>query len=135
VAERLLLELVTPQRKLLSEDVDEVRLPGVLGELGVLPGHTPLLTALGTGPLSYSQGGRELRLALQGGFAEVLPDRVTVLARIAELPEEIDVDAARGQLTEAESKLPTAAAEELDELSDAVRLATTRMEVGGHGPS
>jgi F-type H+-transporting ATPase subunit epsilon len=135
VAARLLLELVTPQRKLLSEKVDEVRVPGVLGELGVLPGHTPLLTAVGTGPLSYSVEGREFRLAIQGGFAEVLPDRVTVLARIAELPDEIDVTAAQHELGEAESKLPTAAAEELDELTDAVRLATTRMEVGGHGPS
>jgi F-type H+-transporting ATPase subunit epsilon len=135
VAERLQLELVTPQRKLLSEDVDEVRVPGVLGELGVLPGHTPLLTALGTGPLSYTQGSREFRLAIQGGFAEVLPDRVTVLARVAEQPDEIDVQAARSELAEAEGKLPTAAAEELDELTDAVRLATTRMEVGGHGPS
>ena len=131
MADRLLLELVTPERRVLSEEVVEVRIPGVLGELGVLPGHTPLLTALGTGPLTYTQGGREHRLALQGGFAEVLPDRVTVLAQIAELPAEIDLEAARRQLAEAEAALPKAAAESLDAISDALRLAVTRLEVGG----
>ena len=131
MADRLLLELVTPARLVLSEQVDEVRIPGVLGELGVLPGHTPLLTALGTGQVAYTSGGRESRLAVQGGFAEVLPDRVTVLARIAELPKEIDVAAARDQLVAAERRLPTAAAEEIDLLTDEVRLATTRIEIGG----
>ena len=131
MADHLLLELVTPQRRVLSVEVVEVRIPGVLGELGVLPGHTPLLTALGTGPLAYTQAGVEHRLAVQGGFAEVLPDRVTVLARVAELPAEIDLEAASKQLTEAEARLPKAAAEEIDELSDAVRLAATRLDVGG----
>jgi F-type H+-transporting ATPase subunit epsilon len=131
VADRLRLELVTPERRVLSEEVVEVRIPGLLGELGVLPGHTPLLTALGTGPLAYTQGGREHRLALQGGFAEVLPDRVTVLARVAELPAEIDLEAARRQLAEAEAALPKAAAESIDALNDALRLALTRIEVGG----
>jgi F-type H+-transporting ATPase subunit epsilon len=131
VSERLQLELVTPERQLLSEQVDEVRLPGLLGELGVLPGHTPLLTSLGTGPLTYIDGSEQRRLAVQGGFAEVLPDRVTVLARVAETPNQIDVAAARSALTEAEAALPTAQADQIDELSDAVRLATTRIEVGG----
>jgi F-type H+-transporting ATPase subunit epsilon len=131
VADRLLLELVTPERRVLSEEVVEVRIPGILGELGVLPGHTPLLTALGTGPLAYTQAGVEHRLAVQGGFAEVLPDRVTVLARVAELPGEIDLDAARRQLAEAELRLPKAAAEDIDEVSDALRLAVTRLDVGG----
>ena len=131
MADRLLLELVTPERRVLSEEVVEVRIPGVLGELGVLPGHTPLLTALGTGALAYTQAGVEHRLAVQGGFAEVLPDRVTVLARVAELPAEIDLDAARRQLAEAEARLPKAAAEDFDEVNDAVRLAVTRLEVGG----
>jgi F-type H+-transporting ATPase subunit epsilon len=131
VSERLQLELVTPQRRMLSEEVDEVRLPGSLGELGVLPGHTPLLTSLGTGVLSYYQGSRQTRLAVQGGFAEVLPDRVTVLAQIAETPHEIDLAAAREALAEAEAALPSAEAHEIDELTDAVRLAATRIEVGG----
>jgi F-type H+-transporting ATPase subunit epsilon len=131
VAERLQLELVTPAKRVLSEEVGEVRLPGILGEMGVLPGHTPLLTALGTGPLAFTCDGKVRRLAIQGGFAEVLPDRVTVLATVAEFPEEIDVAAARATLTEAEGKLPAAAADEIDALTDQVRLATTRIEVGG----
>jgi F-type H+-transporting ATPase subunit epsilon len=130
VAEGLLLEVVSPARRLLSEEVDEVRIPGVLGELGVLPGHTPLLTALGTGPVSFTKASRERMLVVQGGFAEVLPDRVTVLARIAETPEEVDVDAARRELGEAEAALPTAGADEIDQLSDRVRLANTRIEIG-----
>ena len=135
MSDRLRLELVTPERLVLSEEVDEVRVPGTLGELGVLPGHTPLLTSLGTGPLSYFRGSSSHRLAVQGGFAEVLPDRVSVLARVADAPGDIDVDAARAALTEAEAKLPTASAEEIEELTGVVRLATTRLEVGGHGPS
>jgi F-type H+-transporting ATPase subunit epsilon len=131
VSERLLLEVVTPERRLLSEEVDEVRLPGVLGELGALPGHTPLLSSLGTGPLAFTQGSKESRFAVQGGFAEVLPNRVTVLAQVAETPEEIDLAAARQQLAEAEAALPTAEADQIEALSDAVRLATTRLEVGG----
>jgi len=131
VSDRLLLEVVTPERRLLSQEVDEVRIPGALGEMGVLPGHTPLLTSLGTGPISYSLGQQQLMLAVQGGFAEVLPDRVTVLANVAEAPEEIDLEAARSQLAAAEAALATADAEQITELTDAVRLATTRLEVGG----
>lgn len=131
MADRLQLDVVTPSRRLLSEEVEEVRLPGALGELGVLPGHTPLLTSLGTGPLAYHKGQHEHRLVVQGGFAEVLPDRVTVLARIAELPETIDVGAAAAARAEAEAALPTAAAEDIDRLTDQVRLAATRLEVAG----
>ena len=131
MSESLLLEVVTPQRRLLSEEVAEVRLPGALGEMGVLPGHAPLLTSLGTGPLTYSQGQQSVMLAVQGGFAEVLPDKVTVLATIAEAPGEIDLEAARTQLAEAEAALPTADADHIEDLTDAVRLATTRLEVGG----
>ena len=126
---RLRLVLVTPQRQLLDAEVDEVRLPGALGELGVLPGHTPLLTSLGVGPLTYFDGKRAQRVALREGFAEVLPDRVTVLARMAERPDEIDVEAARQELVSAEEALKTASAEELDELNARVRMAATRLEV------
>ena len=131
MSDSLLLEVVTPDRRLLSEQVAEVRLPGALGEMGVLPGHAPLLTSLGTGPLTYSKGTQQMMLAVQGGFAEVLPDKVTVLATIAETPAEIDLEAARSQLAEAEAALPTAEADQLEGLTDAVRLATTRLEVGG----
>jgi len=131
MAERLSLEVVTPGRRVLVQEAGEVRIPGVVGELGVLPGHTPLLTSLGTGQLSWFDGSNEGRLALQGGFAEVLSGKVTVLAMIAELPEEIDVEAARAALAEAEAALKTASAGELEELTAAVRLAETRINVAG----
>ncbi len=84
------LEIVTPSSRLVSEIVDEVILPGSLGYLGVLPGHAPLLTSLGIGRVTYRRGPDRGELALAGGFAEVLPDRVTVLADIAERAEAID---------------------------------------------
>ena len=129
--ERLRLEVVTPQRRLLEADVAEVRIPGALGEMGVLPGHTPLLTSLGTGPLTYFEGRTPERLVVQGGFAEVLPDRVTVLARIAERRAEIDVASAREELRDAEEAMRTATADELDELRRRAQLGAARLEVGG----
>ena len=77
MADRLHLEIVTPSRRVVEVEVDEVRLPGALGEMGVLPGHIPLLTSLAAGPLTYFDGSSETKYAVQGGFAEVLPDRVT----------------------------------------------------------
>ena len=128
---RLRIEIVTPRRRVLSEEVDEVVLPGVLGELGVLPGHTPLLTALGTGPLRTITSGRSAVLAVAGGFAEVLPERVTVLAMVAERPDEVDVEAARSELELTARELKGAAAEQLDELTERQRLAETRLAVAG----
>ena len=92
----LTLEIVTPERPLVRETVDEVELPGVEGELGILPGHTPLLTVLKVGRPLLPEGRRRSYVAIAHGFAEVLPDRVTVLARMAERAEEIDVTKARG---------------------------------------
>jgi F-type H+-transporting ATPase subunit epsilon len=89
------LDVVTPDRKLVAEAVDEVILPGVLGSLGVLPGHAPLLTALGIGELAYRRGAERRYLSLAWGFVEVLAGRVTVLAEIAERAEEIDRDRAQ----------------------------------------
>jgi F-type H+-transporting ATPase subunit epsilon len=90
----VLFEVVTPEKRVVSERVDEVVLPGILGYLGVRPGHAPLLTGLGIGRVSYRRGPEERHLALAGGFAEVLPDRVIVLADIAERPEGIDAERA-----------------------------------------
>ncbi len=131
MANRLHLEIVTPSRRVVEVAVDEVRLPGALGEMGVLPGHIPLLTSLAAGPLTYFDGSKVVRYAVQGGFAEVLPDRVTVLATVAKAPADIDVAAARSNLQAAQEKLKDAAAEELDELTVVVRLAETEIEVGG----
>ena len=129
MADRLRLEIVTPSRRVVEVAVDEVRLPGVLGEMGVLPGHIPLLTSLAAGPLTYFDGSTVVRYAVQGGFAEVLPDRVTVLATVAEAPADIDVEAAKRNLQAAQEKLKGADAEEFDELTTAVRLAETEIEV------
>jgi F-type H+-transporting ATPase subunit epsilon len=109
----------------------EVRIPGVEGELGILPGHTPLLTSLGTGQVQYFDGGTVGRLVVQGGFAEVQPDAVTVLAAIAENIEDIDVEAARTELVTAKEKLATASADEFDALDAQLRLAETRLHAAG----
>jgi F-type H+-transporting ATPase subunit epsilon len=93
--EQLQLEVVTPERRVLAESVDTVTVPGFGGELGILPGHTPLISRLQTGVLSYTKDGRTLQLHVSGGFVEVNDDRVSVLAEIAERPEEIDAARAR----------------------------------------
>ena len=90
----LTFELVTPDRAIVREQVDEVQIPGTQGYLGVLPGHTPLLTTLQVGELWFLQGGEKYFVSIAFGFAEVLPDRVTILAQIAERAEEVDVSRA-----------------------------------------
>ena len=92
---QLQLEVVTPERKVLSEAVDTVTVPGLGGELGILPGHTPLISQLQTGVLAYSAGGKSSQLHVSGGFVEVKDDVVSVLAEVAERPEEIDAARAR----------------------------------------
>jgi F-type H+-transporting ATPase subunit epsilon len=101
----LTLEIVTPERSLVSEQVDEVQLPGSEGYFGVLPGHTPLLATLQVGELWYRIGQNKHHLAVAFGFAEVLPDRVTVLAQIAERPEDIDVPRAEAAKKRAEERI------------------------------
>jgi F-type H+-transporting ATPase subunit epsilon len=103
----LALEIVTPERPLVRETVDEVVLPATEGELGVLPGHTPLLTTLKVGPLMYRRGAERYYVAVSQGFAEVLPDRVTVLAQVAEKAEDIDVARAQATLKRAAQRLAT----------------------------
>jgi F-type H+-transporting ATPase subunit epsilon len=99
----LALEIVTPERALVHEDVDEVQLPGSEGYLGILPGHTPLLTSLRVGQLWYRKGAEKFYLSVAFGFAEVLPDRVRLLAQIAERAEEIDVTRAEEHRRRAEA--------------------------------
>jgi F-type H+-transporting ATPase subunit epsilon len=93
--EKIQLEVVTPERRLLAEPVDMVTVPGLGGELGILPGHTPLISELQTGVLSYIQDGKTFQLHVSGGFVEVRDDHVSVLAEVAERPEEIDAARAR----------------------------------------
>jgi F-type H+-transporting ATPase subunit epsilon len=102
---KLTLEIVTPDKSLAREEVDEVQVPGSEGYLGVLPGHTPLLATLKVGELWYRIGQEKHYLAIAFGFVEVLPDRVTILAQIAERAQDIDVDRAEAAKRRAEERL------------------------------
>jgi F-type H+-transporting ATPase subunit epsilon len=99
------LQIVSVDRSLVNERVDEVEIPGSDGYFGVLPGHTPLLALLGAGELWYRQGQEKHYLLLAFGFAEVQPDRVTILAQVAEKAEEIDVARAEAAKRRAEERL------------------------------
>jgi F-type H+-transporting ATPase subunit epsilon len=102
---KLTLEIVTPDRALVTEQVDEVELPGSEGYFGVLPGHTELLASLQVGELWYRTGQEKFYLAVAFGFVEVLPDHVTVLARVAEKSQDIDVGRAESAKKRAESRV------------------------------
>jgi F-type H+-transporting ATPase subunit epsilon len=132
-----MLEVVTPRGAVVRESAAEVQLPGRAGYLGILPGHTPLLTELGTGALSYRQGTQTHRLAVSGGYAEILPDRVIVLADFAERAEEIDAADARAALAEAERNLGGGPGTDWDAVQEAIARARTRLAVaaggGAHG--
>jgi len=99
------LQIVTPDKLVLRERVDEVEIPGSEGYFGVLPGHTPMLASLAVGELWYRQAQEKTYLSIAFGFAEVLPDRVTILARLAERSDEIDVERAAAALARAEQRL------------------------------
>jgi F-type H+-transporting ATPase subunit epsilon len=105
MADKIQLRIVTPTRLVVDEEVDEVTAPGVLGQFGVLPNHIAFLTLLQAGELSYKQGGRMTRLAIAGGYAEVLDDVMTVLADAAEFAGEIDVERARRAKERAEKNI------------------------------
>ncbi len=101
------LQIVSADRSIVNETVDEVEVPGSEGYFGVLAGHTPLLALLGTGELWYRQGTELHYISLSGGFAEVQPDRVTILAKIAERADEIDIARAEAAKRRAEERLAT----------------------------
>ena len=101
----LTLELVTPDRSIVREQVDEVQIPGTEGYLGVLPGHTQLLTTLEVGEFWFRQGDEKFFVSVAFGFAEILPNRVTILAQIAERAEEIDVSRAEAAERRASARL------------------------------
>ena len=106
MAENIRLEVVTPEKAVVSESVQIVMAPGTLGEFGVLPGHTPFLTTLKTGALKYKdENGRERFVFISSGFAEALPDRVTVLAESAERRKDIDLERARSAMDRAEKRI------------------------------
>jgi F-type H+-transporting ATPase subunit epsilon len=124
------LEIVTPEKLVVRDNAEEAQIPGANGYIGVLPGHAPLITELGAGEISYRSGGQLHRYATAWGFAEVLPDRVTVLAETVEPAEQIDVARAQQSLTKAEEALKSAQTEEevSNDLAD-VRRAQARIEV------
>ena len=129
--EAIRLDVVTPERKIVSESVDEVILPGSQGSFGVLPGHAPLLTDLDIGPLVYRRGTERRQVAVAGGFVEVLPNRVTVLAEVAEPAEEIDVERADRARARAEERLKGKDPEtDFERAQTAMRKAMLRAEVG-----
>jgi F-type H+-transporting ATPase subunit epsilon len=135
-SEALLLEVVTPEREVVRDSVSEIQLPGSNGALGILPGHTPLLTELGIGALSYKIGGETRYIAIVGGFAEVLSDRVTVLAESAERADEINLEAASAAFALAAAAVGTGpATPEIDwtVLQRNLEVASARLEVAGHG--
>jgi F-type H+-transporting ATPase subunit epsilon len=126
------LIVVTPERQLLQAAVVEVTIPGLDGELGVLPGHAPLITELGVGELKYhaADSSQSVPLAILGGFAEVLPDRVTVLAEAAERPEEIDLTRAEAALARAEKRVASTDPNiDWDRATIALRRALIRIQV------
>lgn len=133
MAEKLKLEMVTPYKRVLSEEVDEVTAPGSVGELGVLPGHTPLLTNLKIGELSYRQGGQNFHVAVNWGYLEVEDDTVTVLVETAEPADQIDLARAKEALGRAEAALKKLTPEDKDFLvmQAALERAMIRIQVAG----
>jgi len=99
------LEIVTPDKLVVDDSAEELQLPGKKGYLGILPGHAPLITELDVGELTYQREGKTTHLCLAWGFAEVLPDQVTILAETAERAEEIDVERAQRARDRAEERL------------------------------
>ena len=126
------LQIVTPDRMLVQEQVDEVQIPGSEGYFGVLPGHTPLLASLMVGELWYRKGQEKTYLAIAFGFAEVLPDRVTILARLAERAEEIDPERAEAARVRAEKRLSEPKAEvDYERARAALQKSLIRLQVAG----
>jgi F-type H+-transporting ATPase subunit epsilon len=120
---KLTLEIVTPDRALVTQQVDEVELPGSQGYFGVLPGHTPLLSTLQVGELWYRVGSETKYLSIAFGFVEVLPDRVTVLAQIAERAEDIDIARAEAAKRRAEERVARATTAQADMDFERARVA------------
>ena len=128
---QLTFELVTPDHGVVTEQVDEVQLPGTEGYLGILPGHTPLLTQLAVGELWYRKAQQKVYVSVALGFVEVLPDRVTVLAQTAERAEEIDAVRAEAARQHAESELnrPDLDAQDFEKARVALIKALARLQV------
>jgi F-type H+-transporting ATPase subunit epsilon len=130
MADTFQLEIVTPEKKVVDTAAGEVQIPGKNGYLGILPGHAPLITELSVGEITYRDNAGEQRLAVAWGFAEVLPDKVTILAESAERPSEIDADRARKAKERAEERLTSGdTTVDVDRALGALHRAETRLDV------
>jgi F-type H+-transporting ATPase subunit epsilon len=130
------LEIVTPEKKIVDTAATEAQIPGKNGYIGILPGHAPLITELAVGEVTFQGGNNneEQRLAVAWGFAEVLPNKVTILAETAERPSEIDVERARKSKERAEQRLTSGDTNvDVERSLDALHKAETRLEVAGKG--
>jgi F-type H+-transporting ATPase subunit epsilon len=126
----LALEIVTPDRSVVHDNVDEVEVPGTEGYFGVLPGHAPMLALLAVGQLWYRKGAEKSYLSAGTGVVEVMPDRVIIIARTAEKPEEISVERAKAALKRGEERLASRARDlDLERARLAVLRALTRLNV------
>jgi F-type H+-transporting ATPase subunit epsilon len=131
MAESFQLEIVTPEKLVVRDNAEEAQIPGRNGYLGVLPGHAPLITELGAGEISYRSSGQLYRFSMAWGFAEILPDKVTVLAETVERADEIDVSRAQRSLQQAEELLKSAQSEEeFSVATSKIKRAEARIEVG-----
>ena len=130
MAETFQLEIVTPEKRVVETTAEEVQIPGKNGYLGILPGHAPLITELSVGEITFRENSTEQRLAVAWGFAEILPNKVTILAETAERPGEINVERARQAKERAEQRLTSGdTSVDVDRALDALHRAQTRLEV------
>lgn len=132
MADTIQLEIVTPDRMIVSEAALDVQIPGKSGYLGILPGHAPLITEVAVGEITYRRESETRHIAVAWGFAEVLPEKVTILAETAERPEDIDVARAEQAKQRAEARLKQGGSElDYHRAEDALRRAQTRIDVAG----
>jgi F-type H+-transporting ATPase subunit epsilon len=131
MAEMLRLEMVTPYKQVLAVDVDEVTAPGTLGEFGILPGHTPMLTTLKIGELTYRQGNEIFHVAVNWGYVEVENDKVTVLVETAEPADQIDLARAKEALSRAETAIKGMSTEDAEfaQMEASLERALIRIQV------
>jgi F-type H+-transporting ATPase subunit epsilon len=135
MAETIQLEIVTPERLVVNDTAEYIEIPGKTGYLGVLPGHAPLITELAVGQISYNNAGKTKRLAVAWGFAEVLQNKVTILAETAEKAEEIDTARAETAKKKAEAEIQKAGAEGNKDAQAALDRANVRLDVAGKAKS
>lgn len=131
MADKIKLEIVTPEAMMVSEEVDEITVTGTEGEFGVLPGHCHMLSSLKIGQVQYKNGNAESFMSLGGGYAEVGPEKVTILAETAELKENIDVERAKAAQSRAEEELKklTPGEKDYEEAEKAFEKARVRLEI------